>query len=111
MNDQKIEVRNSTDENGNPAGGHVSGEGLHIVWQDGPLGRGPERIGPNGTFVETVLRACLHRLGFYQTTNGRKFECAENGKAMTYIGMALDALAVRTARREAAATEGTHEGN
>lgn len=45
---------NRVDADGNPAGGSLSGKGLSIEWQDGPLGRGADRKEPNGAFVETV---------------------------------------------------------
>ncbi len=34
---------NDVDANGNPSGGSVSGTGLSISWQNGPLGRDAER--------------------------------------------------------------------
>ena len=40
-----------SDGNGNPAGGTTYGNGFAIGWQNGPLGRGPDRIEPNGAFV------------------------------------------------------------
>ena len=99
---------NRLDADGNPAGGHVRAPGLKINWQDGPLGRGPERREPNGAFVETVIEAARQRIAFYQ--NG-KFACEENRQAIAHLDMALEVLNERTARREADNTEGTHEGN
>ena len=101
-------IRNSVDEHGMPAGGSVDGVGLRISWQDGPLGRGNDRETPNGAFVETVLSGAHSRLNFYQTVGGGRFQCAENAEAMEHIQKALDILAVRTRRREAAEIEGTH---
>lgn len=95
-----------TDENGNPAGGEVRGVGLSIDWQNGPLGRGAERIEPNGAFVETVIQAAADRLDFYQRS---RFNCAENAAALAHLEAALASLKARTAAREARDVEGTHE--
>lgn len=108
MNDQMIYAENRLDDQGRPAGGYVQGVGLLIDWQNGPLGRDGDRIEPNGTFVETVLRAALQRIDHYQTL---QFRCRENALAITKIEEALLWLGSRTARRESAGTEGTHEGN
>lgn len=101
-------VTNEVDENGNPAGGAVGGTGLSIQWQNGPLGRGTERIVPNGAFVETVLSAVLQRIQYYQETSGGKFKCRENAIAITKIEEALLWLDKRTRDREAREVEGTH---
>ena len=98
-------IRNSTDENGNPTGGSVSGVGLEIQWQDGPLGRGTDRKVPNGAFVETVISAAIRRLDFYQAS---KFACAENAEALVHLNIALSSLEARTQKREARQVEGTH---
>jgi hypothetical protein len=103
---QSFTATNRLDDNGNPAGGNVSGVGLTITWQNGPLGRGPERQEPNGAFVETVLAATLQRIQFYQ--EGR-FKCRENAIAITKIEEALLWLDKRTRDREARQVEGTHE--
>lgn len=103
---QNLTIRNSVDENGNPAGGQVHGEGIQISWQDGPLGRGEKRLAPNGAFVEGVLQAAIVRLEFYQ---GSRFACAANQEALDHVRSALAALERRTADREARAVEGTHE--
>lgn len=108
MNNQEIIAENWLDDNGRPAGGYVSSVGFDIIWQNGPLGRGDERAEPNGAFVETVLRAALQRIEHYQET---RFRCRENALAITKIEEALHWLGSRTARRESAGTEGTHEGN
>ena len=101
-----FKVTNLHDEHGNPTGGTVTGTGLAISWQDGPLGRGDERKEPNGAFVETVIAAALQRIEFYQDS---KFACVENANAISALRSALDALASRTFAREAAGKEGTHE--
>jgi hypothetical protein len=99
---------NLLDAEGNPAGGNVSGLGLSIDWQNGPLGRDGERKKANGAFVETVLEAALQRIEHYQTT---KFNCRENSIAITKIEEALLWLNSRTQRREEQKVEGTHQGN
>lgn len=108
MNNQTIHCENWVDDNGRPAGGQVAGTGLTIWWQNGPLGRDGDRIEPNGAFVETVLRAALQRIEHYQAG---QFRCRENALAITKIEEALHWLGSRTARRESAGVEGTHEGN
>lgn len=95
-------------ECGLPAGGTVIGTGLRIVWQNGPLGRGEQRLPPNGAFVETVIAAVIHRIQFY---NESQFRCRENSLAITHLEEALHWLHARTERREREGTEGTHEGS
>ena len=104
---QKLDITNRSDDDGNPAGGYVSCTGMSIRWQDGPLGRGEDRIAPNGAFVESVIEAARQRLAFYQKG---KFHCIENQSAIQYLNSALECLSDRTQRREAAGIEGTHEG-
>lgn len=101
-------ITNSVDDNGNPTGGGVTGVGLTILWQNGPLGRGAERQDPNGAFVETVINAAKQRIEFYQTANGGKFSCRENSIAITKLDEALLWLDKRTKDREARGVEGTH---
>lgn len=101
-----IQEAHMTDANGNPAGGLTTGTGIRIDWQDGPLGRGPDRKEPNGAFVEDVIRAAIGRLRFYQES---KFKCRENALALTKLEEALLWLQSRTANREARGVEGTHE--
>lgn len=99
-------IENNNDENGNPHGGSVEGIGLAIAWQMGPLGRGEERIKPNGAFVETVISAALQRIQYYQDS---KFKCRENAIAITKLEEALLWLNKRTQDREARQVEGTHK--
>ena len=106
MNNQKIDVENWNDANGNPAGGKVYGVGLAIEWQNGPLGRGEDRQEPNGAFVETVMRAALQRIQYYQDSG---FACRENALAITKLEEALHWLDHRTRAREERQVEGTHE--
>ena len=103
---QEVEIRNSVDENLNPAGGHALGNGIVIEWQDGPLGSGEDRLAPNGAFVEDIIAICIARLKFYQSS---KFNCEENAYALDHLQQALDTLDRRTARRQARGVEGTHE--
>lgn len=91
---QTFLAENNVDEHGRPAGGLVEGVGLRIDWQNGPLGRGMERIPPNGAFVETVLAAALQRIEHYQAS---EFRCRENAIAITKIEEALMWLNSRTA--------------
>lgn len=98
------------DHEGRPAGGISEGIGFTIAWQNGPLGRadGPGgRRQPNGAFVETIIAAAKDRLEYYQSS---RFNCEENAEAIRHLALALAILNDRTARREAAGTEGTHEG-
>ena len=101
-----------TDSNGNPAGGSSYGRGFAISWQNGPLGRGPDRQPANGAFVEDVLRAVVSRIAFYQAS---RFACAQNAEALaqlraalTQLRAALMLLEARTADRKARQVEGTH---
>lgn len=102
----KLEVENFNDVNGNPSGGYARGTGVDINWQDGPLGRGDERLDPNGAFVETVIAAAKQRIEYYNST---QFSCRENSMAITKLDEALMWLNKRTADREAREVEGTHE--
>ena len=102
----KFEAVNTNDAKGNPAGGGVIGRGLEIKWQNGPLGRGADRIEPNGAFVETVIAAVKQRIEYY---NASEFKCRENSMAITKLDEALMWLNKRTADRETRDVEGTHQ--
>ena len=104
----KFEATNDKDEDGNPSGGRVTGTGLTITWQNGPLGRGADRQEPNGAFVETVIASVVNRLEYYQDS---KFKCRENALAITKLEEALHWLNSRTSRRETQEVEGTHSGS
>lgn len=93
-----------SDAEGRPTGGTSYGPGFAIGWQNGPLGRGTERIEQNGAFVETIIAAAQDRLSYYQDS---PFNCEENARAITHLSSALQALNERTARREEAGVEGT----
>lgn len=103
---QDFDATNHGDELGRPAGGTADGPGMHIEWQNGPLGRDGDRARPNGAFVETVIAAAKQRIEYYETT---EFSCPENRMALSYLNGALAELAQRTAAREARGVEGTHE--
>lgn len=106
MNDIKnCVVANFDNPEGKPAGGSVTGTGIAISWQDGPLGRGPDRKEPNGAFIETVISAVIQRLEYYQT----KFPCRENAIALTHLETANLWLDKRTRDREERGVEGTHQ--
>lgn len=102
---QDFTAENWLDDDQQPLGGFASGVGMSITWQNGPLGRGDDRIPPNGAFVETVIAAAKQRIEFYQST---EFACAENAWAINRLQGALDWLNDRTQRRECEGVEGTH---
>lgn len=96
-----ITQQHFNDVNGNPAGGYTTGKGIGIEWQNGPLDGGP-----NGAFVEEVIKAAIGRLKFYQ---GGKFAGRENALAITKLEEALHWLRDRTDDRKSRGVEGTHE--
>lgn len=102
-----ITRRNYSDDNGNPTGGSVTGVGLSIKWQDGPLGRNPPAE-PNGAFVDDVIEAARQRLEFYQKATGGKYACRENALAITKLEEALHWLYARRMEHEARGVQGTH---
>jgi hypothetical protein len=102
---QEIRSSHEVDADGKPAGGHTNATGITIVWQNGPLGRGEDRIEPNGAFVEGVLEAAADRLRWYQES---EFACDDNAEALELIEKAQTVLDKRTADREARGVEGTH---
>lgn len=106
---QNFMAENFNDEKGNPAGGYVESIGLRIDWQNGPLKNSDGTRNPaSGAFIETVLKACIQRMEYYQAS---KFNCRENALALTKMEEALHWLNARTQRRIAEDTEGTHQGN
>lgn len=108
MMDDRWIAENFTDSDGNPAGGTVRGTGLRIDWQNGPLGRGEDRIAPNGAFVETVIAAVVQRIEYYNSESDGRFRCRENSLAITHLEEALHWLNHRTQEREKRDVEGTH---
>jgi hypothetical protein len=105
----KCAIFNSINAEGIPTGGGVRGVGLDILWQDGPLGRGEERVEPNGAFVETVIAAAQQRIEFFQDASGGRFRHPKNEEAVFHLINALRCLNERTAEREARQVEGTHQ--
>lgn len=103
---QGITESHERDEQGRPHGGETTGNGIAIRWQRGPLGRGEERIAPNGAFVEDVIAAAIGRIEFYQ---GSEFKCFENELALDALRIAAKILDQRTKNREARQVEGTHK--
>jgi hypothetical protein len=103
---QTINEEHRVDQFNKPAGGTTTGLGIHIEWQNGPLGRGDKREEPNGAFVEGVIAAAIGRIQWYQASG---FQCRENAIALTHLETALLWLNKRTADREARGVEGTHE--
>lgn len=101
-----LELENNKDENDNPTGGFVTGIGLDILWQNGPLGRGENKQQPNGAFVEDVLVACIYRLRFYQDS---KYKCRENALVITHLEEALHWMQARHDERENRQVQGLHE--
>ena len=102
----KADYINNVDENGNPSGGYYKATGIDINWQNGPLGRGADRLEPNGAFVENVIEAAIERLKHYQET---PFGCRENAIALTHLETAALWLNKRTQDREEREVEGTHK--
>ena len=100
-----ITEKHFSDTQGRPEGGHAFGTGFAIAWQRGPLGRGADRLPPNGAFVEDVLAAVIGRIEFYQRS---EFACDENARALEALREAADRLDARTSAREARGVEGTH---
>ncbi|KKL73057.1 hypothetical protein LCGC14_2078770, partial [marine sediment metagenome] len=87
---QEFLANNFSDDNGMPEGGTVDGVGLDIDWQAGPLGEeGPDRLEPNGAFVETVIAAALQRIEWYQAVSGGKFACPQNSATIEHLESAL----------------------
>jgi hypothetical protein len=102
---QKLDLLNKLNEQGAPTGGHVRGIGIHILWQDGELGRGADRKPQNGAYLEDVLEACLARLRFFQSS---KLNCPESVVTLNGLEDALKWLRRRTESREKRKVEGTH---
>ncbi len=104
MTSGRITSNHFCDKEHRPTGGTTFGPGFTIGWQNGPLGRGSDRIEQNGAFVEDVILAALDRIEHYQNS---PFECTENEHAIAHLKAALDALALRTRVREKRGVEGT----
>ncbi len=107
---QEFAANNFTDGEGMPAGGNAISIGLSVEWQKGPLGEeGPDRLEPNGAFVETLIAVALQRIKWYQEASDGKFSCSENRHAIDCLEQALTHLEYRTKDRQARGVEGTHK--
>lgn len=106
MTQQNFTSNHYSDAEGNPAGGTTYGPGFTIAWQNGPLGRGENRIKPNGAFVETIINAAKDRIEMYQNSG---FACPENDAALKCLEEAVGHLNARTSRRDSEGVEGTYE--
>lgn len=104
-----IDGHDEVDNEGMPAGGFATANGISIQWQKGPLAVDGVRLEPNGAFVEDLLRIFLKRMAFYQEGAGGRFRCHENAMAIMKAEEALDWLERRTRDREARGVEGTHQ--
>ena len=93
------------DQDGNPTGGVSTGRGFTIAWQNGPLKKDGEPIEPNGAFVEDLIQVVIGRIEHYEDS---QFACNENKMALMNLKAAAAALDMRTGRRIAEGTEGTH---
>lgn len=71
----------------------------HIVFQNG----GISEVGVNGISNESLLAIVADRLDKFQEG---KFNCQENGKALSYIRLALEQLKFRTRKRTERGVEG-----
>ena len=85
--------------------GMSCGVGFAISWQNGPLGRGKNRMPPNGAFTEGIVNAVIGRMEFYQSG---KFACDDNAEILKYLWLAKAAMNRRTQGREKRGVEGTH---
>lgn len=102
-------VGENIEVDGNPTGGHATGVGFRIDWQDGPLGVGADRVEASGACVEDVLRACLERLYFYQGESEEgsgRFRCDENTAMVANVEAAIRLAHQRTLDREQRGVEG-----
>jgi hypothetical protein len=108
-----LEIDHRTDAAGMPAGGTITGTGLAIEFQDGPIPRGPDGALPleasNGAFVEDLLHAALSRLQWYQTECGGRFACHQNVLAIAGVEEALFQMRARTSERQERGVEGSHK--
>jgi len=90
---------------GKPSGGTTFGPGFAIGWQNGPLGREPNKLPQNGAFVSDIIEAAKGRLEHFQTT---QFANEANKLAISHLNLALMALAQRANERDSRGVLGTH---
>lgn len=100
--DQPYSCETHVDEEGNPVGGTACAKGLELTFQAGLV---DQENGPNGVFVETVLKIARDRIKAYQ---GTRFSCRENAIAVTKIEEAIHWLDHRTRDRIVRGVENTH---
>ena len=105
----ELEVENWNDLSKNPTGGEVSGVGIEIKWQDGPLKFDCDKREylekPNGAFVEDIILLAINRLEFF---NSSSFSCRENSYAHTHLEEALMWLQKRHEDRVKRKVQGKH---
>jgi hypothetical protein len=99
---QEIECKFSFTEDHIPVGGSVSGNGLNIRWQLGPI-----EGEPNGAFFEDVLLALIEVIDFKSRVEG--FKCDEDIKIKTRLETALENRLSRQKRREKEELLNTHK--
>lgn len=108
-----IRIVNAYNEEGNPTGGTVSGIGINITWQEGPIAfdyeRGRSLSDPNGAFVEDIILSAIERLTFFQEAAAGKFKCRENAVAITKLEEALMWLQRRHDDRVNRKVQGQHK--
>jgi hypothetical protein len=75
-------IRHHLTDTNEPAGGTVSGVGIDIRWQDGPLDS-------SGASVAGVIDVAIARLSFFQ---GTKLASEHNAKALEFLACARLAL-------------------
>lgn len=101
--EQPYSCETYVDADGIPAGGTACAKGLEMTFQDGLV---DAVAGPNGVFVETVLKVARDRIKAYQ---GTRFSCRENALAITKIEEAIHWLDHRTKDRIERGVENKHE--
>ena len=94
------------DEHGKPAGGYTAGVGFVIAWQNGPLGRGEDRLEANGAFVQDTNHATIDRLEWYEEG---EFACMENNATIVNLKLADTWMQMRRDNRARRGVEGTHQ--
>ena len=83
----------------NAGGGTLS---VDLPFQRGPVGADGSNI--NGVSDEALIEILIHRLRAFQSGEAA---CADNATALVHLERALEALEARSAKRQAAGTDGT----
>jgi hypothetical protein len=94
------------DSNGNVRGGHSSGPGLDVHWQEAPLGGAGERQGQTGAQVVDLIDVAIDRLEAFQ---GTAFASSYNEASLSHLRAARGAQDARTHDRERRGVEGTDQ--